>query len=316
MRRILLLSVCFLMVSAVFAGPVTRQQAQEMAAQFLAGKSNSHRAASASQMRAEVVMIATPHSDPWSETAFDEAGQPYLYAVQPADQRGFVIVSGDDRFREVLGYSESGTFDNANMPDNMRAWLQGYVDEMKHLKAIGYQPTVSDSHRASGVKKAISPLIQTHWDQGDPYNRNCPDFFTYGKSVTGCVATAMAQIMYYHQYPETLLANIQAYDCATNWGDLGQIYVNDINAGTSLEWNNMLLDYSGSYSDEQANAIATLMQVCGASVEMDYADATNKGSSASTSAIPNALKTYFGYASTTRYVSRDAYTLSAWSDLV
>lgn len=123
MRRILLLSVCFLMVSAVFAGPVTRQQAQEMAAQFLAGKSNSHRAASASQMRAEVVMIATPHSDPWSETAFDEAGQPYLYAVQPADQRGFVIVSGDDRFREVLGYSESGTFDNANMPDNMRAWL-------------------------------------------------------------------------------------------------------------------------------------------------------------------------------------------------
>ena len=160
MRRNLLLSVCFLMASVLFAGPVTKQQAQEMAAQFLAGKSITHRASSASQMHVKVVM-----------NAVDEAGQPYLYAVQPDNQRGFVIVSGDDRFRDVLGYSESGTFDNANMPDNMRAWLQGYVDEMKHLKAIGYQPSASAAHRTSGVKKAISPLIQTHWDQDDPYNQ-------------------------------------------------------------------------------------------------------------------------------------------------
>ena len=305
MRRNLLLSVCFLMASVLFAGPVTKQQAQEMAAQFLAGKSITHRAASASQMHIKVVM-----------NAVDEAGQPYLYAVQPDNQRGFVIVSGDDRFRDVLGYSESGTFDNANMPDNMRAWLQGYVDEMKHLKAIGYQPSASAAHRTSGVKKAISPLIQTHWDQDDPYNQKCPEFFTYGKSVTGCVATAMAQIMYYYKYPETVLADINGYNCARNWTNQGQIHVNGISAGTSLEWNNMLPDYSGSYSNDQADAVATLMQVCGASVQMDYANSASGGSSASNANALTALITYFGYNRNARYLSRSDYSYSEWIDIL
>ena len=293
------------MASVLFAGPVTKQQAQEMAAQFLAGKSITHRAASASQMHVKVVM-----------NAVDEAGQPYLYAVQPDNQRGFVIVSGDDRFRDVLGYSESGTFDNANMPDNMRAWLQGYVDEMKHLKAIGYQPSASAAHRTSGVKKAISPLIQTHWDQDDPYNQKCPEFFTYGKSVTGCVATAMAQIMYYYKYPETVLANINEYNCARNWTNKGQIHVNGISAGTSLEWNKILPDYSGSYSNDQADAVATLMQVCGASVQMDYANSASGGSSASNANALTALKTYFGYNQNARYLSRSDYSYSEWIDIL
>ncbi len=310
MRRNLLLSVCFLMASVLFAGPVTKQQAQEMAAQFLAGKSITHRAASASQMHVKVVM-----------NAVDEAGQPYLYAVQPDNQRGFVIVSGDDRFRDVLGYSESGTFDNANMPDNMRAWLQGYVDEMKHLKAIGYQPSASAAHRTSGVKKAISPLIQTRWNQGAPYNQKCPDFFTFGKSVTGCVATAMAQVIYYSskkagKIPAKTLAAIDAYDCSTSWGGgLGKVHVDAI-PKTTLDWDNMLEDYSGSSTEVQETAVATLMQICGAAVHMDYANSANGGSSASTSLVPSALVTYFGYDGTVRKMSRDAYTLATWTEII
>ena len=308
MRRNLLLSVCFLMASVLFAGPVSKQQAQEMAAQFLSGKSVSHRTISASQMHVKTVM-----------NAVDEAGQPYLYAVQPDNQHGYVIVSGDDRFRDVLGYSESGTFDNANMPDNMRAWLQGYVDEMKHLKAIGYQPTASASHRASGIKKAISPLIQTRWNQSAPYNQLCPDFFTYGKSVTGCVATAMAQVIYYSsmkagKLPEQTLAAIDAYDCSTNWG-LGKIHVDAIPV-TTLDWDNMLEDYKNPSTDVQKTAVATLMQICGASVRMNYANSANGGSSASTSLVPSALVTYFGYDGTVRKMSRDAYTLATWTEII
>ena len=281
-----------------------------MAAQFLAGKSITHRAASASQMHVKVVM-----------NAVDEAGQPYLYAVQPDNQRGFVIVSGDDRFRDVLGYSESGTFDNANMPDNMRAWLQGYVDEMKHLKAIGYQPSASAAHRTSGVKKAISPLIQTRWNQGAPYNQKCPDFFTFGKSVTGCVATAMAQVIYYSskkagKIPAKTLAAIDAYDCSTSWGGgLGKVHVDAI-PKTTLDWDNMLEDYSGSSTEVQETAVATLMQICGAAVHMDYANSANGGSSASTSLVPSALVTYFGYDGTVRKMSRDAYTLATWTEII
>ena len=310
MRRNLLLSVCFLMASVLFAGPVTKQQAQEMAAQFLAGKSNSHRAASATQMHVKVVM-----------NAVDEAGHPYLYAVQPDNQRGFVIVSGDDRFRDVLGYSESGTFDNANMPDNMRAWLQGYVEEMKHLKAIGYQPSASAAHRTSGVKKAISPLIQTHWDQDDPYNQKCPDFFEYGKSVTGCVATAMAQVIYYSSMkagkrPNKTHADIDAYDCSTTWGGLGKVHVDAVPAETALDWDNMLEDYTGDPTEVQETAVATLMQICGAAVHMDYANSASGGSSASTSLVPSALVTYFGYDGTVRKMSRDAYTLATWTEII
>lgn len=281
-----------------------------MAAQFLAGKSITHRAASASQMHVKVVM-----------NAVDEAGQPYLYAVQPDNQRGFVIVSGDDRFRDVLGYSESGTFDNANMPDNMRAWLQGYVDEMKHLKAIGYQSSASAAHRTSGVKKAISPLIQTHWDQDDPYNQKCPNFFEYGKSVTGCVATAMAQVIYYsskkaEKIPVKTLAAIDAYDCSTTWGGLGKVHVDAVPAETALDWDNMLEDYTGDPTEVQETAVATLMQICGAAVHMDYANSANGGSSASTSLVPSALVTYFGYDGTVRKMSRDAYTLATWTEII
>lgn len=281
-----------------------------MAAQFLAGKSITHRAASATQMHVKVVM-----------NAVDEAGQPYLYAVQPDNQRGFVIVSGDDRFRDVLGYSESGTFDNANMPDNMRAWLQGYVEEMKHLKAIGYQPSASAAHRTSGVKKAISPLIQTRWNQGAPYNQKCPNFFTFGKSVTGCVATAMAQVIYYSsmkagKHPVETLAAIDAYDCSTSWGGgLGKVHVDAI-PKTTLDWDNMLEDYTGSSTEVQKTAVATLMQICGAAVHMDYANSANGGSSASTSEVPSALVTYFGYDGTVRKMSRDAYTLATWTELI
>ena len=287
-----------------------------MAAQFLAGKSITHRAASANQMRAEVVM-----------NAVDEAGQPYLYAVQPDNQRGFVIVSGDDRFRDVLGYSESGTFDNANMPDNMRAWLQGYVDEMKHLKAIGYQPSASAAHRTSGVKKAISPLIQTHWNQGAPYNDICKNYFVYKDAVTGCVATAMAQVMYYSARKHgdntyTTTVEIPGYTTGYNYS------VPAVAVGTVINWSNMLPEYTYSYNNstgkydipnfnaEQGTAVATLMKCCGVSVHMNYANSASGGSSASTSAVPNALITYFGFDQTVRYESREMYTLATWTELI
>ena len=166
MRRILLLAVCSLLTSVLLAGPVTKEQAQQVASQFLAGKSVTHRAPALDQLRTEVVL-----------NAVDESGQPYLYAISQDKANGFVIVSGDDRFRSILGYSQTGSFDSANMPDNMRAWLQGYIEEMKYYIAKGYQPQTGAAHRAAGVKKAISPLIQTLWDQGAPFQSEMSRLF-------------------------------------------------------------------------------------------------------------------------------------------
>lgn len=304
MRRFLLLAVCFLTTSVLLAGPVSREQAQQAASSFMAGKQTTHRASSDGQMRTEVVFDAV-----------DASGQPYLYAVTMGQDNGFVIVSGDDRYRSVLGYSLSGTFDNSQMPSNMRAWLQGYVDQMRHLDANGYQPQLTTTRRASGVKKAISPFVATQWNQDAPYNNLCKDYFVYKGAVTGCVATAMAQVIYYTavkngQSSYIIPAAIPAYK--TRYG----YNVPAVPAGTEIKYSDMLTTYTSSFSAEQGNAVATLMLCCGVSVEMDYANSDNGGSSASTSDVPAALKTYFGIDQTARFVNRGNYSYADWVNMV
>ena len=314
MRRILLLAVCSLLTSVLLAGPVTKEQAQQVASQFLAGKSVTHRAPALDQLRTEVVL-----------NAVDESGQPYLYAISQDKANGFVIVSGDDRFRSILGYSQTGSFDSANMPDNMRAWLQGYIEEMKYYIAKGYQPQTGAAHRAAGVKKAISPLIQTLWDQGEPFNNLVKEYNNTGDAVTGCVATAMAQVMYYAAVKHgdasfTTTVEIPEYTTST----LGK-NIPAISAGTVINWSGMIPQYVYSFNstthkydipnftDAQATAVATLMKCCGVSVKMNY-KATSSG--ASSYDVPNAMKTYFGFDETVRIVSRGDYSYADWLDLV
>ena len=132
----MLLFVSLLSLSAAWAQPVSTEQAKQIASQFLlasgVASGGQRRAAAQNALSAAVVFNAT-----------DSAGQPYLYAVS-APQNGFVLVSGDERFADVLGYSTTGSFDEQSMPDNMRAFLQGYIDEMRYLDSIGYQPSASD----------------------------------------------------------------------------------------------------------------------------------------------------------------------------
>lgn len=293
--------MCFLLSSVLFAGPVSKQQAQETASRFMTGK--THRAPSTAAMQTQVVL-----------NAVDNVGQPLLYAVTMGSEQGFVLVSGDDRFRSVLGYSDSGSFDAAAMPENMKSWLQGYVEEMKHLDAIGYQPSASTSRRAGGLKAPIAPLIQTIWGQSEPYNNACPVFFDGERSVTGCVATAMAQVMYYTatvsgNKPQEVVADIPGYDCDTYWSGYGRLNVGGVFAGTSLDWDAM----ADVTTAEGAAAVATLMMCCGKSVEMDY---SSNESGADSEMVPVALKKYFGYDSTTRYVSRSSYSLAEWTELI
>ena len=131
----------------------------------------------------------------------------------------------------------------------------------------------------------------------------------------------MAQVIYYSsmkagKHPVETLAAIDAYDCSTRWGGLGKVHVDAVPAETALDWDNMLEDYTGDPTEVQETAVATLMQICGAAVHMDYANSANGGSSASTSLVPSALVTYFGYDGTVRKMSRDAYTLATWTEII
>lgn len=308
MKKLFLLTVCFLVTTLLMAAPVTVEQARQKAAEFLSTKGGSRRAPA--QIVAQQTVLNT----------VDAKGQPYLYAFNVGSDNGFVIVSGDDRFRDVLGYSASGTFSNQDMPEHMKAWLQGYVDEMKYYDSIGYQPSAEASTSTSNraIKQAIEPMLTTKWDQGEPYYNKCPEYLDGYQSVTGCVATAMAQVVYYtvkHSGKQlsTLKADIPGY--SINIKNYGAWDIEGISrSSVSFDWDNMLNVYSrGGYTNTQANAVATLMVCCGKSVQMQYSSGS---SGANTADVANALVKYFGFDSTAKSLYRDDYTYAQWVDLI
>ena len=123
-----------------------------------------------------------------------------LYVFNMNDKGGFVIVSNDERATDILGYSESGQFDPDDMPDNMRAWLQGYADEIawaqKNIKEVTDVNTKARARTRAHATTDIDPLVTTKWDQQKPYKYYCTPLGLNYNIATGCAATAMAQVMY------------------------------------------------------------------------------------------------------------------------
>ena len=301
MKRTILLLLSVMMTIIMTAGNVTPEQALQQAQNFL--------------QQTPMGMKRSQAEVPQLKMAGRVSG---LYVFNAERNQGFVIVSNDDRTAPILGYSETGNLDPDNMPCNMRAWLQGYADEIAWLDEHNVQLTgVADSRRSSAVKTPIAPLVKTHWNQNAPYNNQCPYYKNEGSSysynttggegyqhcATGCVATAMAQVMYHNQWPTDATTAIPAY----TWKEISLEL-----PATTFDWANMLLSYGGGASDEQKTAVATLMQYCGYSLQMTY----GPSSSAYTAAIADALQSYFDYATTTAYVHRSNYTYANWIELI
>lgn len=249
------------------------------------------------------------------------AGFPNLYIF--TSEEGFVIMAADDCVKPILGYSLTGASVTEDLPKNVSSWLQGYNDEIQyaiehHTKAAADIKQTWDDlilGKAGAAKTTIvkDALIETSWGQGAPFNNLCPyDSDDDRRTVTGCVATAMAQIMYYWKYP-TQGSGSHSYT-PSNHPKHG-VQSADFGA-TTYEWSNMLESYSGSYSDTQANAVATLMYHCGVSVDMDYdyslQDSPHTGSSASTYDVMFALENYFNYAPSMHYESKSIQGETKW----
>ena len=303
--RTRLFSILFLLLTAVmgtWAQNVTPEQAKQIAAQFLQGKrtdKSSKRAPGQNELKTAVVFNAK-----------DTSGQPYLYAVTDTRQSGFVLVSGDERFKAVLGYSDVSNFDEQNMPDNMRVFLQGYIDEMKYLESINYQPTKAAPRRSMSN---VGVLMTTTWNQRAPYNNQCP-LDNSQRSATGCVATAMAQVVNYHiqndHGPAATIAEIPGYTIPNT-----TITVSAIPSGTAIPSKDLLLNSydNNAGTDAQKTAVAQLMLYCGTSVQMKYSSGS---SGTQTAYVANALINYFGFDNTTRFVRRIDYSYADWVDLI
>ena len=287
--------------------PIDQQQAVENVKTFLCSQSRK----GAKGIRA----ITRRNHEIIIEKASEVADAYFVFNIQGG---GFVIAAADDRVPEVLGYADSGSFDITDIPDNMRGWLEGIAEEIQAIQrgegeAAGNTETTYTS---------IAPMVTTHWRQGkgdkngNAYNYMCPKMRSSSSSdtcycLTGCVATAMAQVMKYHEWPKEACKTIPSY------------YI-DIPGSTTLEleelqsivfnWANMKSSYSNeSETDVSAIAVAQLMRYCGQSVKMQYRP---YGSSASTASISGAFKSFFDYDEGVHKEDRSYYTIEEWNDII
>ena len=287
MRKYYLLLLVAIAYISANAQHVSEQQALLKAQAFMKGKQFKPSANARSLGRAR------------SKKTVDES----IYIFNVENKGGFVIVSGDERTEPILGYSTSGEIDYDCMPDNLRAWLEGYEVQ---IQAIKDSRSFARPCKASILDEpSVTPLITTKWNQAEPYNLLCPmDDEEELRSVTGCVATALAQVMYYYRWPENC-TSIPAYRTMTKGIDMEML------PGTSFRWNMMKKEYDEDETGEEALAVAELMRYCGQAVEMDY---TRKESLAHIET--NLMTSYFGYSSNMRTVSRSDYTSDEWNMMI
>ena len=232
-------------------------------------------------------------------------------------QGGFVMVAADDAARPILGYSPTSSIDPTALPAPLAEWLSTYQLQIDAARSKGAKATASDvsewQRLISGrtkpmAKEGVGPLLTTQWDQVAPYNDLCP-----GNAVTGCAATAQAQMMKYWNFPP-FGRGAHSYN-APNYGMQSADF-----AHTLLDWDNMP-DKPTAYSPEtQRNAVATLMYLCGVGLEMNYNTGEAGGSAAAGLAgmagvhsIDNSLKDYFYYSPDMQVITKSqGYTDDTW----
>ncbi|MCF0187174.1 MAG: C10 family peptidase, partial [Bacteroidaceae bacterium] len=231
-------------------------------------------------------------------TENDKNAEPAVYVFNAEGNKGYTVVSADDAAVALLGYADEGSFDFENAPENFKAWIAEYAKQVQYARERGYEATTL---KAVAPKAAIAPLITARWNQGEPFKNLCPT--VSGKvAPTGCVATAMAQVMNYHKYP------------AQGKGQTQEAWNQQMDFSTvTFDWENMLDVYTSSATETQTTAVATLMKACGYSVNMKYGSSS---SGATSYYVMSALVDFFSYDKGAYYYQRDYYLQDEWDELI
>jgi hypothetical protein len=249
-----------------------------------------------------------------------EANEPYVigndifcatgntfYVFNAEDQRGFVIVAGDDRAPSILAYSLEGYLNFNDPTCSVKSIFENYATQIQLLRHNS-KALVDQQY------EPIPMLIKSTWGQNEPYNNRC-DLFGQ-KSPTGCVATAMAQVLYYHHSNSInkITATIPGYTCRTTWtlqdGEEKKLKTETIPEGTTIDWTQMKGHYTKDDCDNAAcDAVACLMRYCGIATETEYRQSESIASLASTLV---AMRKYFGYSQDVKMLKASAFTPQEW----
>ncbi len=286
----LILLICMAVMATASAETINENQARAIAAQFM----SSHVSNNAS--------IKMAHKAPCLNGAASESKSAYYVFNSSAANGGYVIVAGDDRAPAVLGYSDQGSFDPADVPEAMQDMLESYASQITALTQ-GAKPALL---AASGA--AIRPLVTASWSQNSPYNTLLPMLNNGKQAVAGCVATALAQVLYYWKQPARPTSAIPAYTSQS----LG-IYMPQLEP-IEFNWTAMQDTYlSNDTESDGALAAAQLTLYCDQVMKMDFQYGV---SGASTNHIPDAISTYFGYKRAAHCEYRENYTTQSWADFI
>ena len=281
---ILIMIIVAMAQLSAWAAPVDEATAAQCASQFLNRQvAQGHLKAAPAASVMQLVQVEKGVQD-----------MPAYYVFNADDS--YVIVAGDDRAESVLGFGD-GQFDPETIPCNMQGLLSHYKEQMEWLQT---HPDARVKPREANEVVVVSPLLTCTWSQGAPYYNLCP--FDKGvRCVTGCVATAMAQVMYYWHYPD-VLPDLPAYTTG-----FYHIYLPALPA-TPVDWAEMCDGYTMPYTPAQGMAVATLMRYCGQASSMEYGtDGSGSGTWNQYSAMM-----LLGYNQAMRFLHRDDYETQDW----
>jgi hypothetical protein len=315
MRRFYLLLVTVLFLSDIaWASPVDPTEARNLAQTFYR-------------------LHFPEQTPPVFEEISQSVGVSHFYIFNNTNGPGFVMISGDDCAIPILGYSGSNNCKGGEMRDNILSWLGYYDGTIGAAVLNGDVATPEIAEQWSNLRDgylpepqsvtAVAPLLATTWDQIAPYNNLCPGTGS-DKAYVGCVATAMAQLMKFYNWPTTgtgsnsYISNNGTYNYGTLSANFG---------ATTYDWNNMLNNYpyANSGTATQQNAVATLMYHCGVSVNMSYSPEWS-GAYVTDIEIANwqpnyptaekALKNYFKYSTSLIGLAKANYTSAQWTSML
>lgn len=295
-----------LLLQSVFcsAKQITKEQSLNIAKQFYSEQRTSKvfKLRSATIPEFKLDYISTDKPQPLNGRALvpsvtDSLGYYYVYNI--GDKQGFIIVSGDDRTKPILGYSDEGAFSTENIPEHVKAFMVNYKNQIKN---VIQNNTTIELHKVMKAvipnDSAVEPLIKTKWGQESPYNSKIPI-----KAYTGCGATALAQVMNYFKWPATgTSTKSYTYNSCVFSANFGT---------TEYKWTNMKDDYTinDDVTTIYSEAVATLMYHCGVALNMQF---SSDGSNCVTTAIAPALINYFGYDKNVQLIYSSSFTSKQW----
>ncbi len=308
-NRLLLFAGSLLIPMVVMAGPRSFQQAKAIAEKqaALLGVTIDQKAITKARKQGSKGEITL--------------SQESYYVFPNANSKGFTIVSGDDRLPEIVGYSSQGSYDENNLPEGFVSFMKAYqnlynkvnLGDAEALKNLAEIKAWRNKKNASAAStSAVAPLLgNIEWDQTSPYNNMCPKYDSVHVAATGCVATAMAQVMAYYKYPKQLKADIPGY--VNRWNGIPMEIPTITREEGVYDWDNMLPKYNkeANATQQQKDAVAKLMYHCGAAVKMSY------GPESAASTFSAQMVKYFGYdADLMMDLNRATFTLDKWMQII